>query len=178
MLIASILLYLAASIAIGLWAARRVHNPRDFMIAGRSLPLYMSVATVFATWFGAETMLGVSSTFLKEGLGGIVADPFGFSVTLVIVALFFARAFYRLNLLTIGDFYRNRYNKPVEVATSVCIVVSYLGWTSAQFTALGLVLHTLSGGAIPLAWGIVLGAGRSEERRVGKGGRSRWSPYH
>ena len=159
MLIAFILLYLAASIAIGLWAARRVHNPRDFMIAGRSLPLYMSVATVFATWFGAETMLGVSSTFLKEGLGGIVADPFGFSVTLVIVALFFARAFYRLNLLTIGDFYRNRYNKPVEVATSVCIVLSYLGWTSAQFTALGLVLHTLSGGAIPLAWGIVLGAG-------------------
>jgi Na+/proline symporter len=90
---------------------------------------------------------------------GIVADPFGFSFCLVIVALFFARAFYRLNLLTIGDFYRQRYNKPVEVATSVCIVLSYLGWTSAQFTALGLVFHTLSGGAVSLEWGIVLGAG-------------------
>src|SRR3989304_6104867 len=99
MLIASILLYLAASIAIGLWAARRGANPRAHMIPGRSLPLYMSVATVFVTWFGAETVLGVSSTFLKEGLGGIVADPFGFSVTLGIGALFFAGAFYRLNLL-------------------------------------------------------------------------------
>ncbi len=159
MLITSIALYLAVSIAIGIWAARRVHNSRDYIIAGRSLPLYMSFATVFATWFGAETVLGVSSTFLKDGMGGIVADPFGFSFCLVLVAVFFARAFYRLNLLTIGDFYRKRYNKPVEVATSVCITLSYLGWTSAQFTALGFVFHALSGGAISLPWGIALGAG-------------------
>jgi len=159
MLIASVAVYLLVTIAIGLWAARRVHNSRDYVIAGRSLPLYMSVTTVFATWFGAETVLGVSATFLKDGMGGIVADPFGFSFCLVLVALFFARAFYRLNLLTIGDFYRKRYNKPVEVATSVCITLSYLGWTSAQFTALGFVFHALSGGAIPLGWGIALGAG-------------------
>ena len=159
MLIAFVSLYLVVTVAIGLWAARRVHNSRDYVVAGRSLPLYMSTALVFATWFGAETVLGVSATFLKEGMRGVVADPFGFSLCLVIVALFFARAFYRLNLLTIGDFYRQRYNKPVEVATSVCIVLSYLGWTSAQFTALGLVFHTLSGGAIPLEWGIALGAG-------------------
>jgi len=159
MLIAFVALYLVASIAIGLWAARRVHNSRDYVVAGRSLPLYMSFALVFATWFGAETVLGVSATFLKDGMGGIVADPFGFSFCLVLIALFFARAFYRLNLLTIGDFYRKRYNKPVEVATSVCITLSYLGWTSAQFTALGFVFHALSGGAIPLGWGIALGAG-------------------
>jgi len=158
-LITFVALYLVASIAIGLWAARRVHNSRDYVVAGRSLPLYMSFALVFATWFGAETVLGVSATFLNDGMGGIVADPFGFSFCLVLIALFFARAFYRLNLLTIGDFYRKRYNKPVEVATSVCITLSYLGWTSAQFTALGFVFHALSGGAIPLGWGIALGAG-------------------
>jgi SSS family transporter len=159
MMIGFVALYLAVSIAIGLWAARRVHNSRDYVVAGRSLPLYMSFALVFATWFGAETVLGVSATFLKDGMGGIVADPFGFSFCLVLIALFFARAFYRLNLLTIGDFYRKRYNKPVEVATSVCITLSYLGWTSAQFTALGFVFHALSDGAIPLGWGIALGAG-------------------
>ena len=159
MLVAFVALYLVASIAIGLWAARRVHNSRDYVVAGRSLPLYMSFALVFATWFGAETVLGVSATFLQDGMGGIIADPFGFSFCLVLIALFFARAFYRLNLLTIGDFYRKRYNKPVEVATSVCITLSYLGWTSAQFTALGFVFHALSGGAIPLGWGIALGAG-------------------
>ena len=135
-----------------------MHNSKDYVVAGRSLPLYMSAATVFATWFGAETVLSVSATFTKDGLGGIVADPFGASFCLLFVALFFARAFYRMDLLTIGDFYRKRYNKTVEVVTSVAITASYLGWTSAQMTALGLVFSVLSGGAISLSTGIVIGA--------------------
>ena len=158
MLIASVVLYLAVTIAIGLWAAKRVHNSRDYLVAGRSLPLYMNVATVFATWFGAETVLSVSATFTKDGLGGIIADPFGSSFCLVFVALFFARAFYRMDLLTIGDFYKKRYGKPVEVVTSVVITASYLGWTSAQLTALGLAFSVLSGGSMSLNEGIVLGA--------------------
>ncbi|HEU4441997.1 MAG TPA: sodium:solute symporter family protein [Burkholderiales bacterium] len=158
MLIGSVAVYLLVTIAIGLWAARRVHNSRDYVVAGRSLPLYMSAATVFATWFGAETVLSVSATFAKDGLGGIIADPFGASFCLVFVALFFARAFYRMDLLTIGDFYRKRYNKTVEVITSVAITASYLGWTSAQLTALGLVFWVLSGGAISLNTGILIGA--------------------
>jgi len=158
MLIASVVLYLLITIAIGLWAAQRVKNSRDYLVAGRSLPLYMSAATVFATWFGAETVLSVSATFAKDGMGGIVADPFGSSFCLVFVALFFARAFYRMDLLTIGDFYRQRYSKPVEVTTSVAITASYLGWTSAQMTALGLVFSVLSGGALSLEAGIALGA--------------------
>src|ERR1044071_7344690 len=118
----------------------------------------MNMATVFATWFGAETVLSVSATFAKDGLGGIIADPFGSSFCLVFVALFFARAFFRMDLLTIGDFYRKRYSKPVEVTTAVAITASYLGWTSAQMTALGLVFSVLSGGALSLEAGIVLGA--------------------
>ena len=119
----------------------------------------MNMATVFATWFGAETVLSVSATFAKDGLNGVPGDPFGASVCLVLAALLFARLFYRLNLLTIGDFYKVRYGKAVEVLTSGAIVLSYLGWTSAQLTALGLVIHVLSGGAVDLNTAIMIGAG-------------------
>jgi SSS family solute:Na+ symporter len=156
MLIAFVVLYLLVTIAIGLWAARRVHNSKDYVVAGRSLPLYMNTATVFATWFGAESVLSVSVEFSKSGLGGIIADPFGSSMCLVLVALFFARAFYRMDLLTIGDFYRKRYGRTMELGTSVIIVVSYLGWTAAQLTALGLVFSTLTDGAISLSTGILI----------------------
>ena len=124
MLIAFVVVYLIVSIAIGLWAARRVHNSKDYLVAGRSLPLYINVATVFATWFGAETVLSVSATFAKDGLGGIVADPFGASFCLIFVAVFFARTFYRMDLLTIGDFYRKRYGKSVEVVSGLIITIS------------------------------------------------------
>jgi SSS family transporter len=158
MLIAFVVVYLLVTIAIGLWAARRVHNSKDYVVAGRSLPLYMNTATVFATWFGAETVLSVSAEFAKSGLGGIIADPFGSSFCLVIVALFFARAFYRMDLLTIGDFYRKRYGRSMELGTSIVISISYLGWTAAQLTALGLAFSTLTDGAISLQNGIILSA--------------------
>jgi Na+/proline symporter len=77
MLVTIVVVYVLVTIAIGLFAARHVHDSKDFMVAGRSLPLYISVATVFATWFGAETVLSVSATFARDGLNGIPADPFG-----------------------------------------------------------------------------------------------------
>ena len=158
MLVGSVVVYMLVTIAIGLYAARRVHGARDFVQAGRSLPLYMNLATVFATWFGAETVLSVSATFARDGLTGIPADPFGASACLILVALFFARAFYRMDLMTIGDFYRKRFGKSTEVLTSMAITISYLGWTSAQLTALGLVLLVLTGGALSLSTCIIIGA--------------------
>lgn len=150
-------LYLIVSICVGLYAATKVKNSTDFVVAGRHLPLPFIVATVFATWFGSETVLGIPAKFLNEGLRGIVADPFGASMCLIFVGIFFARPLYRMGLLTIGDYYRQRYNRHIEVTASICIVVSYLGWVSAQVTALGLVFSIISNGAI-LPWqGMVLG---------------------
>ena len=159
MLIWFVMLYLLISIGIGLYAATRVHSAKDYAVAGRSLPLYIVTATVFATWFGSETVLGTSATFLQDGLRGIVADPFGASLCLVLVGLFFARKLYRMNLLTIGDYYRQRYGRTVELLTSLAIVTSYLGWVSAQITALGLVFSLLSHGSISAHDGMIIGAG-------------------
>jgi len=154
-----VILYLLVTIAIGIYAATRVKNAGDFAVAGRSLPLYVVIATVFATWFGSETVLGIPATFLEEGLGGIIEDPFGASMCLVLVGLFFARKLYRMNLLTIGDYYRQRYGRTIEVVVSICIVLSYLGWVGAQITALGLVFNVLSQGTISTAQGMMIGAG-------------------
>lgn len=46
-----IVLYLIASIAIGLYAGRKVKTDTDYILAGRGLPLYIVIATTFATWF-------------------------------------------------------------------------------------------------------------------------------
>jgi SSS family transporter len=156
-LIFFVVLYLLASIAIGLYAASRVKNTADYAIAGRSLPLYIIVATTFATWFGSETVLGIPSKFVEGGLSKTVEDPFGAGLCLVLVGLFFARRLYRMNLLTIGDFYRERYGRGVEIFSAVVILISYLGWVAAQITALGLVFHLLSAGAIGIATGMALG---------------------
>ena len=157
MLLTLVVVYLLVTIAIGLYAAKRVKNTTDFAIAGRHLPLFMIVTTTFATWFGSETVLGIPAKFIEGGLNGVVEDPFGAGTCLILVGLFFAGKLYRMTLLTISDYYRERYGRGVEVACSLIIMLSYLGWVSAQVTALGLVFNVLSGGAIGIATGMVIG---------------------
>jgi len=156
-LLSLVILYLLITIAIGLYAARRVKNTTDFAIAGRHLPLFMIVTTTFATWFGSETVLGIPAKFIDSGLGGVIEDPFGAGTCLILVGLFFAGKLYRMTLLTISDYYRERYGRTVEVACSLIIMLSYLGWVSAQVTALGLVFNVLSGGAVGIPMGMVIG---------------------
>ncbi len=157
MLLALVIGYLLITIGIGLYAAKRVKTTADFAIAGRHLPLYMIVTTTFATWFGSETVLGIPAKFVNGALHGVVEDPFGAGGCLILVGLFFAARLYRMTLLTISDYYRERYGRIIEILCSIMIMVSYLGWVSAQVTALGLVFHLLSGGAISVSLGMTIG---------------------
>jgi SSS family solute:Na+ symporter len=156
-LLTLVVIYLLITIGIGLYAAKRVKNTADFAIAGRHLPLVMIVTTTFATWFGSETVLGIPAKFVNGGLNSVVEDPFGAGTCLILVGLFFAGKLYRMTLLTISDYYRERFGKTVEIACSLIIMLSYLGWVSAQVTALGLVFNLLSAGAISIPVGMVIG---------------------
>ena len=152
-----VIAYLFVTIGIGLWAARRVQNTADFAIAGRHLPMYMIITTTFATWFGSEIVLGVPAKFIKGGLNAVVEDPFGAGMCLILVGAFFAAKLYRMSLLTISDYYRERFGRTIEIVCSLIIMLSYLGWVSAQVTALGLVFNLLSGGLISIPWGMAIG---------------------
>ncbi len=157
MLLTFIIIYLLVSITVGLLAAKRVHNTADYAVAGRSLPLAVVVATTFATWFGSELVLGVSARFVQGGLSEVVEDPFGASMCLILVGLFFAYRLYQKNLITLGDYYRERFGRTVEVLCSGIIIFSYLGWVGAQITALGLVFNLLTQGAMSVTVGMVVG---------------------
>ena len=158
MLVACVAAYVALFIAVGLWASRRVRNAADYAVARGGFGTAVVAATVFTTWFGAETVLGIPAVFLKEGVGGLAADPFAATGCLVLVAVVFARPLFRLQILTLGDFFRERFDRRTEVLLSACIAFSYLGWIAAQLVALGVAFEVITGGAIPPQAGIVIGA--------------------
>lgn len=158
-LLSVVVLYLLGNIAIGVYAARRVKSSADFAVAGRSLPLGVVIATTFATWFASETVLGIPAKFAQGGLRDTVEDPWGAGMCLVLVGLFFARKLYPMQLLTIGDYYRDRYGPVVEIFCSAVSVVSYLGWVAGQITALGLVFHLLSDKMVAPLTGSIIGMG-------------------
>lgn len=143
MLLAFVFLFAGLTFILGGYASTRVHTLRDFMIAGRSLPLWMSLPCVLTTWIGAETVLSISTTFVHDGIGRFSREPFGATACLLLVSFFFVRTFYQLRLGTIGDYYKVRYGRGVEWIASSSVVWASLGWTTAQFTALGIVIDAL-----------------------------------
>ena len=158
MLAILVALYLLASLLIGLYAATRVKGAGDYAVARRAFGTPVVAAAFFATWFGAETVLGIPATFLKEGLRGLAADPFAAFACLVLVGLLFARPFFRMDGLTLGDYFRARYGRGAEIALTLCIAFSYIGWIAAQLVALGLALNVITAGLVSTHAGILIGA--------------------
>ncbi|CUT17241.1 MULTISPECIES: sodium:solute symporter family protein [Candidatus Ichthyocystis] len=158
MLITFTAIYMIFSIIVGISSKFLVKDSMDYVVAGKSLPLPVVIGTVFATWFGSESVLGIPPEFMKGGISALAEDPIGTSVCLFIIAAFFVKYWYNGNFLTIGDFYRERFSRTVELLCSVAIAISYVGWVAAQLSAFGLVINVISQGFISKLSGIVLGS--------------------
>ena len=156
MLLTAIIIYLGLTVAVGAWSSRLVKNSNDFVLAGRSLPLFLSASALFATWFGSETIFGASSVYLEEGLIGVIEDPFGGALCLILFGMFFLRPMYRMNVLTIGDVFLKIFGKRIEFFASVFMVPAYFGYVAAQLVALSLVLGAVTD--ITLTQGIIISA--------------------
>ncbi|MGB5510162.1 MAG: sodium:solute symporter family protein [Woeseiaceae bacterium] len=149
-------IYMVLMLLVGIYASRRTHSVTEFAVAGRSLPLWLCTATIIATWFGGGTMMGGSGAAFDEGLLGVIADPFGAALCLLLVGLFFARLVRRLQFFTFVEFIDRRFGPGCAVIASLASLFSSILWTAGMLVAFGLIFELLTG--TPLAVGIIGGA--------------------
>lgn len=138
-------LYLALTLVTGFAASRLIHSAGDFINAGRRLPFMLSSLALFALWYGSETVFGASSEFLEHGLLGVIEDPFGGFLCLLLFGLFLVRPLYRRKLLTLGDLFRQAYGQRTEYLASLCMILTFIGYIAAQLVALGILFETVFG---------------------------------
>ena len=151
-----IIFYLLITLGIGFWASKRIKTAGDFALAGKSLSTMLVGVTLFATWFGSSQIMGNPGYFIVDGFSSYITLTLSGGICLILVGQFYARKLYRMNIVTINDFFRIRYNKKLEVASSVLMVLAYPHWIAAQFVALAYLFNAVMG--IPFNYGILLGA--------------------
>lgn len=156
MLIYFIPLYIAITLAIGFWASKKIKTSSDFMLAGKSLSTSFVGVTLFATWFGSSYIMGNPGHFVENGFTSFVTLIFTNAICLGLVGYFYTRKLYRMNIVTVGDFFRIRYNKKLEMVISILMILSYPHWIAAQFVALSYLFHNVLG--VPMEYGILIGA--------------------
>jgi Na+/proline symporter len=156
--LAAVLVYLLIQFGIGVWISRRIKNEADYLVAGRSLGPLLAKFSIFATWFGAETMVGSSGMAYRDGLTLANAEPFGYGLCLILGGLIFAVPLWRRQLTTLADLYRQRYSVTVERVAAVILIPGSILWSAAQIRAFGHVLAT-SASALEVNTAIAIAAG-------------------
>jgi Na+/proline symporter len=140
----AITLYMVLQFGIGIWVSRRIHTESDYILAGRKLGYALTTFSIFATWFGAETIVGSAGRAYREGVSLGSAEPFGYGLCLVLMGLVFAVPLWRRQLTTLADLFRQRFSVGAERVAAVILIPSSILWAAAQMRAFGYVIAVSS----------------------------------
>ncbi|MCB1041473.1 MAG: sodium:solute symporter family protein [Acidobacteria bacterium] len=146
-----ILVYVALQLGIGYWVSKRVATEADYLVAGRSLGFGLTMFSVFATWFGAETCIGSAAEARDSGMSGVISDPFGYAICMFLFGLLLAAPLWRKKLITLADLYRSRFAPGVERLAALLMIPTSVLWAAAQVRAFGIVLTSSSSVEIEVA---------------------------
>lgn len=140
--LAAILAYLVAQLALGIWVSRRIGSESDYLLAGRRLGYGLATFSLFATWFGAETVIGGAGGAYTDGWSWASPEPFGYGLCLIGMGVVFAAPLWRRRLTTLADLYRQRYSVRVERIAALVLLPGSVLWAAAQMRAFGQVVTT------------------------------------
>lgn len=156
-LLAAVGVYLLAQFAIGIYVSRRIATEDDYLIAGRRLGPWLVTASLFATWFGAETIIGSAAVAYRDGISPANAEPFAYGLCIIGTGLIFAVPLWKRRLTTLADLFRQRYGVTVERVAAVVLLPPSILWAAAQIRAFGQVI-VVTGVTVPLDLAISVAA--------------------
>ncbi|MCK7596224.1 sodium:solute symporter family protein [Microbulbifer sp. CAU 1566] len=135
-------LYIVFLIAIGWFVSRHQKSGDDFLLAGRSLPIFLTVGTTVATMVGTGSSMGAVGFGYGHGWGGALYGVGGAVGILLLGILFAPVRAQRFSTMSeelasyVGD------QPLVKKVVALLIFIACLGWLGA---------HIL-GGSLYLAW--------------------------
>lgn len=132
----------------------RLDNEEDFLVGGRSFNLWLTTSCLFATWFGAGTLIAATDQVAVEGAKVTALEPLGAGLCLILAGLFLAKPLWELKLMTYADFFRKHFGVRVELLSVFINVPIYVGWIAVQIVSLANILSVF----FPLpVWLLMLG---------------------
>ncbi|WP_231593949.1 sodium:solute symporter family protein [Cytobacillus firmus] len=150
----AVVIYLVFMALIGVYFAKKsVKNSDDFMVAGRSLPLFVVMGTLLATFVGSGTVVGGASFIYQYGPFAAIFNLSG-GIVGAIILYFIASKIRQIEIYTVPDLLERRFGKAALYISSVIIIFAFVGITAYQFTGGAYVLQLTTG--IPLEVGAII----------------------
>ena len=146
-----ILVYIAFSVAAGLYGKRYISGLSDFLVAGRGIGLYLGIATLAATEIGTVTFMYYAELGYKTGFASFIN---GLIAGCVMIAIgrtgFIVKRLRDLRLMTVPEFFQVHYSRNLRVLTGVLVATGGILNMGVFLKIEGTFLATISG--IPLEY--------------------------
>jgi SSS family solute:Na+ symporter len=133
-------------LVVGLAVARKVDgDSNNFLVAGRSLALPLSAAGLMGQAVDSNATLGNTDLSYSLGFWAGASLPLGLGLCLLLTGIFFARRMNAMGLLSLPDFYRIRYGRGIEIASSVLMIFSFCILLAGNLVAGGFLFERFLG---------------------------------
>ncbi|MEX0928526.1 MAG: sodium:solute symporter family protein [Balneolales bacterium] len=154
--IVAIVVYLLALVGVGVYKSRGINDSADFMVAGRSLPWFVLVGTLLATWIGNGSLFGGAGLGYRNGLAGLWSSAGAWAG--IMLVYFIAKRIRNFGKVTVPEIFEARYNSTAGVLATITTIIAYITIVSYQFRGGGRVLSIITDGLISVEAGIVITA--------------------
>jgi SSS family solute:Na+ symporter/sodium/proline symporter len=141
---------------ISVYKSRTVKSAEDFMVAGRSVPVYMLVATLVCTWIGSGSLFGTAGLTFRTGISELWFSA-GAWVGILVIYMIAARV-RRIAQYTLTDLLEKRYSQVAKVLGTITIIIAYMVIAGYQFKGGGRFIAILSDGSISPETGMIIAA--------------------
>ncbi len=138
--------YILILTAIIIYKSRQVKTEDDFVVAGRSVPVYLLVGTLVTTWIGSGSLFGTAGLTFRTGFSELW---FSMGAWIGILVVYFIAARVRkIAQYTMTDILEKRYAPIARLLGTITIIIAYLIIAGYQFKGGGRFLSILTEGAI------------------------------
>jgi SSS family solute:Na+ symporter len=149
--------YLAACVTAGLYARKFVSNMGDYVVAGRSLNSYLSIATMLGSEIGLVTVMYAAQKGFVGGFASFYIGLLGGLLCLVIgLTGLFVVPLRQLGVMTIPEFYERRFSRGVRILGGIVLALTGILNMGMFLRAGALFLTSLTGLTDPVAVNIVM----------------------
>ena len=151
-----IIIYLLALVAVGIYKVSSVKDSEDFMVAGRTLPWFVLVGTLLATWMGSGSLFSGAGLGYRNGLAGLWSS--GGAWIGIALIYFISKRIRNFGKVTVPDIFEARYGQTAAILATITTVIAYTTIVSYQFRGGGKVLSMVSDGMVSMESGIIITA--------------------
>ncbi|MER2007580.1 MAG: sodium:solute symporter family protein [Psychrobacillus sp.] len=150
----AVVIYLAVMALMGVYFSKKsIATSKDFMAAGRTLPLWVMTGTLLATFVGSGTVVGGASFIYQYGPWAAIFNLSG-GIFGIIVLYFIAGRVRKGEAFTVPEIIEKRFGSQARLVASILILLAYVGITAYQFTGGAYVLQITTG--LPIQTGAII----------------------